>query len=89
MSPLGHIMTHLRLVLRMGQATGVDIAAAHKGGYLTQRDWSNMVQRCRGCNWASACPEWLDRCEDASNAPEICVNKAQFAVLKARQKGCK
>ncbi|MDA7966086.1 MAG: DUF6455 family protein [Ruegeria sp.] len=77
-------MTHLRLVLRMGQATGTDIVAAHRAGQLSQSDWAEMVQYCRGCEWASTCPDWLDDNETAPEAPCTCPNRHRFAALRAK-----
>lgn len=85
MPSLGQIMTHLRLVLRMGQLTGVDIAAAHQNGHLSQQDWADMVQRCRGCAWARSCSDWLDRRDSVAAVPNTCPNRAQFTALKNRQ----
>ena len=85
MPRLGQIMTHLRLVLRMGQATETDIIAAHHNGDLSQEDWADMVRRCRGCEWAKRCPEWLDDHECIAEAPETCPNRERFAEIKAKQ----
>ncbi len=81
---LGEIMTHLRLVLRMGQATGADMVAAHHTGHLTQQDWAEMIQYCRGCGWANRCPDWLDQQEAVTGAPHTCKNRQRFAALKTR-----
>ncbi|MCA0929110.1 DUF6455 family protein [Ruegeria profundi] len=86
MPHLGEIMTHLRLVLRMGQATGTDIVAAHEQGHLTQQDWAEMVHKCRGCDWANRCPDWLDRHEIVKNAPQTCRNRQRFAALQTRSR---
>ncbi|MEX0318644.1 MAG: DUF6455 family protein [Ruegeria sp.] len=82
MPRLGQIMTHLRLVLRMGRATGADIVEAHREGRLSQEDWADMVQTCRGCEWAPDCPEWLDENECVHEAPETCPNRARLAALR-------
>ncbi len=87
MPRLGDIMTHMRLVLRMGQATGADIVAAHHACHLSQEDWAEMVQFCRGCAWAKDCPEWLDQHQAIANAPETCPNRARLAALKSAQVG--
>ncbi len=79
-------MTHLRLVLRMGRVTGTDMVAAHRQGHLTQQDWAEMIQYCRGCGWANRCPNWLDQHEDANGAPQTCRNQQRFAELKAMQR---
>ena len=86
MPRLGKLMTHLRLVLRMGRATGVDVVAAHREGRLSHEDWAEMVQSCRACDWAGTCPEWLDEHERVCEAPETCPNRARLAELAARKK---
>ncbi|WP_298852399.1 DUF6455 family protein [uncultured Ruegeria sp.] len=85
MSRLGEIMTHLRLVLRMGQATGTDLAAAYRDGHLRHEEWAEIVQQCRGCAWAKDCPEWLEQREQVNQAPCTCPNRERFADLKSRQ----
>ncbi|WP_370644304.1 DUF6455 family protein [Ruegeria sp. SCSIO 43209] len=82
MPRLGRIMTHLRLVLRMAQATGADLATAHRDGHLSQQEWADMVQLCRGCEWARACPDWLNENETAESAPCTCPNRHRFATLR-------
>ncbi len=86
MPRLGEIMTHLRLVLRMGQATGTDLVTAHRQGHLTQKDWADMIQCCRGCGWANQCPDWLDQHVTATCTPQTCRNQKRFAVLKSMQR---
>jgi hypothetical protein len=85
MSNLGNIMTHFRLVLRMGQTTGADLVQAHRSGKLSQEEWAEMIQFCRGCASAQDCPEWMDRQTAGADAPRICPNRAKFAALKAVQ----
>ncbi|WP_170758459.1 DUF6455 family protein [Ruegeria lacuscaerulensis] len=85
MPHLGELMTHLRLVLRMGRATGTDVVAAHRQGHLTQQDWADMIQNCRGCEWANQCPDWLDQHETVPGAPQPCRNRKRFAALKEMQ----
>ncbi|WP_256368055.1 MULTISPECIES: DUF6455 family protein [unclassified Ruegeria] len=85
MQRLGHIMTHLRLVLRMGQATGTDVVAAHRQGRLSQQDWAKMVRSCQGCTWAAKCPDWLDKADSVVQPPNTCPNHKRFEVLKAQQ----
>ncbi|WP_298933635.1 DUF6455 family protein [uncultured Ruegeria sp.] len=84
MSRLGEIMTHLRLVLRMAQVTGTDIVSAHQHGHLSQDNWADMVQLCRGCAWARDCPDWLDRYRSDAKVPVHCLNRERFAVLQAK-----
>ncbi|TMV09786.1 hypothetical protein FGK63_01580 [Ruegeria sediminis] len=86
MPPLGKIMTHLRLVLGMGRATGTDIVAAHEEGRLSQEDWAGMVQTCRACEDAGGCRAWLDQNESVEDAPKSCANRARLAALRRKQK---
>lgn len=76
-------MTHVRLALRMGRATGADIVSAHRNGHLSQQDWAEMIRSCRGCAWAKECPNWLDGREAIDAAPGTCPNQSRFAELKA------
>jgi len=85
MPRLGEMMTHFRLALRMGRTTGTDIVAAHQKGHLTQQDWAEMIQQCRGCSWAQDCPDWLDVHESVTDAPHTCPNRNHFAALKAHE----
>lgn len=78
-------MTHLRLVLRMGKATGTDVTSAHRQGRLSQQDWARMVRSCQGCNWAERCPDWLSDAQNAVCAPQTCPNRERFAELKVQQ----
>jgi len=84
MAPLGDIHKHLHLVRRMGQATGVDLVAAHHDGVIDRSDWSEMVTNCRGCACAEACDRWLDQQAlkgGTARPPEYCENSATFHRL--------
>jgi len=81
---LGRIMKHVRLISRMARATETDLVGAHEAGTLSQEEWAEMVQTCRGCDWAAECEGWLDAHDTASCAPETCPNRARFAALKQR-----
>lgn len=80
---IGPLMTHFRLALRMGRVTGTDLQSAYSAGALSQEDWAELVQSCRGCAWAGKCPDWMDDHAGAEEAPEPCPNRARFAALKA------
>ncbi|SEJ47732.1 hypothetical protein SAMN05421762_1384 [Pseudooceanicola nitratireducens] len=84
MPKLGHIHTHLNLVRRMGQATGVDLSEAMQAGQVTSPEWAEMVTNCRGCACADSCRGWLDQQSLAGRtdrAPDYCENTATFARL--------
>ncbi len=87
MRRLGSMMHHLRLVTRMGRATGTDLVGAYEDGRLDQDEWARMVQSCRTCSWSGRCPEWLDGHDAAVRAPKTCLNRARFTALKAEQEG--
>lgn len=84
MAPLGSISRHLNLVRRMGQATGVDLAAAMHEGRIDSADWAGMVTNCRGCQSAETCDHWLDGQalrDGTARTPSYCENSATFARL--------
>ena len=84
--PMGDLMRHVRLVLRMGKATDTDLAGAVERGDLSQAQWAGMVQRCRRCDWAESCEDWLEAHADGVDcAPGTCRNRARFAALRALQ----
>ncbi|WP_406649435.1 DUF6455 family protein [Aliisedimentitalea scapharcae] len=84
MHKLGDPMTHLRLMCRMGQHVGVDLARAHADGRLSQADWAEMVHACRGCAWGSDCGDWLDRARNPGEAPDVCPNESRFVQLQSK-----
>ncbi|MFT6104157.1 MAG: hypothetical protein ACJA1E_000573 [Paracoccaceae bacterium] len=89
MKPLGDQVTHLQLVQRMAGLTGVDLAAATANGALDQQGWSDIVTRCRGCQWAQKCERWLDQAamqeQEIAVAPSPCVNRGTLATLRAQK----
>lgn len=86
MQVLGNLMHHVQLVSRMARATQTNLVEAFEAGDLSQNDWAKMVQTCRNCNWAGDCPDWLNRHNDISDAPENCLNRRRFAALKTRER---
>jgi hypothetical protein len=82
MKPLGDERDHYWLALGMSQAVGLDLQAEIEAGRFSQADWAETVQRCRGCDWAGACPGWLEAHPQAAAAPESCVNAGLFGALK-------
>ncbi len=83
---LGQIMAHVRLVGRMGKATDTDLNGAYEAGDLSQKEWAEMVQICRGCDWADHCDAWLDSHEKVACPPENCLNRSKFEELEVRAK---
>lgn len=83
MKPLGDTRTHFWNVQRMARAVGVDLVEARAAGALSEEVWSDMVVRCRACDWAEGCAKWLPQhTEGEKRAPVGCVNASVFAALK-------
>jgi hypothetical protein len=81
--PLGEEIDHYWLVQRMAKATGVDLVRATEAGLLEQEEWADIVTRCRGCQWADGCDNWLSKPVDESRAlPEPCLNRNHLAALQ-------
>ncbi|WP_353308653.1 DUF6455 family protein [Shimia sp. NS0008-38b] len=86
MKPLGDRRHHYWLAQRMAQLTQTDLVAAREAAALSQKDWAEMVEHCRGCDWEAGCGRWQAQQaladSPAENAPEGCANQARFAQLK-------
>lgn len=86
MKPLGDRTEHYWLAQRMAQLTQTDLVAAMAQAELSQEDWAEMVERCRGCNWEAGCNRYVAAHERMALteevAPESCVNKNRFKRLK-------
>ncbi len=86
MKRLGDRNAHYWMAQRMAHLTQTDLVAAMTRAELTQEDWAEMVERCRGCDWETGCCQYLDAHErDAQTeeaAPETCLNRERFARLK-------
>ena len=85
--PLGDPIRHLNLVRLMSKATGVDLADVAASGALSQEEWAGMVTRCRTCQWADGCEDWLatrfDLPKPEDHVPNQCVNRTRLAQLAA------
>ena len=86
--PLGPVNAHYWRVLRMAQASGVDLAEAVAQAEISAEDWAAMVTRCRGCQWVEGCARWLARSDDdARPAPRACLNHDRFDALDGLPEG--
>jgi hypothetical protein len=83
MRPLGDERLHMRLLEEMSQAVGADLVRAYQDGLISNADWAEMVQQCRGCSEPGKCRKWLDAQETAPEAPAYCSNSEQLDALKA------
>lgn len=86
MKPLGDRNAHFWMVQRMAQVTDTDLVAAMQQAELSQEDWAEMVEQCRGCDWETGCCKYLESHERADQheavAPEPCQNRKRFLQLK-------
>lgn len=88
MKPLGDRNDHFWLAQRMAKCTQVDLVAAMQRAALSQEDWAEMVEHCRGCAWGAGCGRWLNRHDRerpqiTEEVPGACVNRERFAKIKA------
>ncbi len=84
MKPLGDERLHLRLLEEMSQTVGTDLVQAYQDGLLSNEDWAEMIQLCRGCAEPEKCQKWLASRETAAQTPEYCSNLEQLSGLKNR-----
>ncbi|SFM46565.1 DUF6455 family protein [Shimia aestuarii] len=84
MKPLGESNTHYWLAQRMAKVTETDLVAAMAQAELSQAEWAEMVEDCRGCDWTRGCKRWLAEhdTESAEAPPRDCVNQDKFEKLK-------
>ncbi len=84
--PLGDETRHYWLAKRMAKCTGADLQAALEAGEISHTDWSDLVTRCRGCEWVVGCEAWMDQQNPgASDVPQACPNSATFERIIAGQ----
>ena len=82
--PLGPANRHYWQALGMAKTTGADLPQAMAAGWIDQSDWADMVQRCRGCQWADGCASWLAAQGEAlAEVPRACPNAAVFDRIRA------
>jgi hypothetical protein len=80
--PLGDSGEHLELIRGMARANGVDLAEAQAAGQLEAGEWTEAVDRCRGCAWGG-CRRWLETCDwGEAEAPALCINQDLMARLR-------
>jgi hypothetical protein len=80
---MGDATEHYWLVQRMAKTTGVDLVRASEAGLLEQAEWASIVTRCRHCQWAEGCKDWLDEPVDETRvSPEPCLNQKRLSALK-------
>ena len=81
---LGHPLVHLRLLRRMSQAAGADLAEAFAKGLIGHEEWAGMVTACRSCPSADGCAAWLNDHGAADAPPDGCRNAGRLVALRRR-----
>lgn len=80
---LGSTERHFWLTRSVARTMGLSMSAAMKEGRLSAQGYSEMIMKCRRCEFVDQCEQWLARCGDgAQSAPEPCVNAAMYEALK-------
>lgn len=87
MKRLGDRTQHYWLAQRMAKTTGTDLVGAYDAGDLSQDQWAEIIEACRGCDWTEGCERWLAKTESADDAPAGCPNCG--AYLEIRQSAAK
>ncbi len=78
MKPLGKTMDHYWRVICMAGSLGVDLSELRENGRLSDAEWAEMVQKCRGCEWVGGCSSYLEAGARAHERQAGCVNAAVF-----------
>ncbi len=79
MSVFSRIDRHARLVERMADTVGVDLAEESLRGRMPPQEYRAAVLRCTGCSQVDACCSWLEAHPDGAVAPpDYCRNKITF-----------
>ena len=83
MTVLGDARRHFWLTIGMSRRLGVDLNEAIRDDVLTTMEYTDLVNRCRGCAWADGCESWQAAHPGAvSEVPENCVNTEMWKRLR-------
>lgn len=82
-TPLGNPERHFWMTRSVARALGVSLGEAMATGKLTQKDYADLVTRCRQCCFVDTCETWLaNNSLDATTAPDFCQHADLFEALK-------
>ncbi|PCJ08247.1 MAG: hypothetical protein COB16_07875 [Rhodobacteraceae bacterium] len=82
MQKLGDSLYHLRLLGRMGQTVGADLAQAFNADRIDNKAWAVMINNCRACPSPQRCHAWLTANDQASSPLRGCRNAETLLRLK-------
>lgn len=82
MQTLGNAREHFWRVIKMANATNVDMSTALDEGKITLDAYADMITGCRGCEQVGKCDRLLAQAPTLNAAPDYCVNGESFKVLK-------
>lgn len=86
--PLGDPARHFWMTRSVARAMGVSLSEAMAEGSLSQKDYADLVTRCRSCHFVDECQDWLGhQCTRSAAAPECCQHAALFQHLKHAASG--
>jgi len=87
MQTLGDARAHFWRVIKMAQASDVDLSTALDEGKINIAEYADMITSCRSCTEVARCDRLLGEEAHDSAPPEYCVNRQIFALLRQDQTG--
>ena len=75
---------HTRLVLKMADRQGIDLAELVMRSEFSLDNMEEAVEKCIGCTHPNECACLLESQEDAFSLPDYCRNEDMFNMLKQR-----
>lgn len=80
---LGDPERHFWITRSVARTMGLSLSEEMARGRLSDRDYAQMVTRCRGCARTQDCEEWLASCQtQARSAPPGCINAEALNALR-------
>ncbi len=80
---LGDPARHFWMTRSVARKIGVSLSEAMVEGKLSQKDYADLVTRCRQCPSVTECEQWLAQPDQfADCVPDHCQHAALFESLK-------
>jgi len=73
---------HTRLVLKMADRQGIDLAELVMQAEFSMDDMEKAVEKCVGCTHPEECACLMDTQNEVFSLPEYCRNGDMFGMLK-------